>query len=261
MKYSKKQEKSGVEVFTEGLLTWHDFLATVAIKAGFKPNGLARYFENNLYYRVPVFDGELKKPALDDFRLLAGVTGKRLKAVISCLTPFCLSACRQEIFEKFASLVMQEIQELFELAKDVQLDEPILVFDPELFSTFLEVVDTYEFKGNLWISTYFGGINEKVYFELVDRFDVVCLDFVEGFEENVRNVREFGCYTLCAGIADGRNTRLESLEELRSKLEAIESVGVEVLYVSTNTGLEFLPEIKAYEKMRQLSKLKGESDV
>ncbi len=260
----ENQEKCGVDVLTEGMLLWHDFLATVAIRAGFKPNGLARYFENNLYYRIPVLEDErnLRKPVMDDFRIACGVWKKRraLKAVMSCLTAFYLSRCEKRIFEKFAELVMREVQSLFEITGDVQLDEPALVYPEacsDYFQTFVEVLDSFNFKGRLWISTYFGSVNEKIYSELVDRFDVIGLDFVEGFEDNIRCLKEFGCKSLSAGIVDGRNTKIESLEELKEEVELISEFSPKTLYLTTNTGLEFLPEIKAYEKMSLLSKLKG----
>jgi 5-methyltetrahydropteroyltriglutamate--homocysteine methyltransferase len=257
----ENQERCGVDILTEGLLIWHDFLATIPLRMGFKPDGLARYFENNLYYRIPVLEDErmLKKPVLEDFRIACKIWKRKLplKAIISCLTAFYLSKCNEKIFPKFAELVMQEVQDLFKLTDDVQLDEPILSFNfTDQFEAFIEVVDSFDFKRRLWISTYFGDLNREIYSKLIDRFDVVGLDFVEGLEGNLDNLRELGCKSICAGIVDGRNTKMENPDLLRQKVEKIADCGPNTVYLSTNTGLEFLPEFKAYEKMTLLSKLK-----
>ncbi len=264
----ENQEKCGVDVLTEGMLIWHDFLATVTLRAGFKPDGLARYFENNLYYRVPVLEslGELRRPHLNDFRLATEVWKKNreLKAVTSCLTAFYLSKCRtdeKKAFRLFLDLFFDELSEIFKITKTVQLDEPVLAENYKcnlkqwMLDSFLEALECFNARGKLWISTYFSGLDETAFSSLIDLCDVMFLDFVEGSEVNLRNLKEYGCKEICAGIADGRNTRMESLEELERKtLEILEVCSLKRLYVSTNTGLEFLPEVKAYEKMNLLSK-------
>ena len=267
----ESQEKCGIDVLTEGMLIWHDFLATVAIRAGFKPNGLARYFENNLYYRVPVLEslGEIKKPHMNDFKLATEVWKKKkeLKAVASCLTAFYLSKCRtdeRKAFRLFSDLLFDELSEVFKFTGLVQLDEPALTLPlPDwILDSFFEVLESFDVRGELWVSCYFSGLSRKVYERLLDSCDVLFLDFVEGFEENLENLMEYGCDGLCAGIADGRNTKMESVEELKCKISAIlDACEPKKLYVSTNTGLEFLPEVKAYEKMNLLSKLVRELNI
>ncbi len=255
----EKQKTCGVDISTDGLLTWHDFLASMAIRAGFKPGKLVRYFENNLYYRMPELKKveDLKKPELKEFKSLCEVLKplkKPLKAVISCVTPFYLSSCRDvKVFRIFAELVLEEVADLFNYTSHVQFDEPSFAYSNEFVEEFLSLLESFNFKGNLWISVYFKEVPEKLYPSLVDSFDVVFLDFVEGFEGNLKNVEQYGCSKLCAGIADGRNTKLDF--EMGNKVERI-SEFCKVEYVSSNTGLEFLPESKAYEKMKTLSKLR-----
>jgi len=267
----EKQEKCGIDVLTEGMLIWHDFLATVALRAGFRPNGLARYFENNLYYRVPVLEsiGDVKKPHLNDFRLATEVWKKKkeLKAVTSCLTAFHLSRCKtdeKKAFRLFSDLLFDELSDIFHLTSLVQLDEPALTANLPgwMLETFFSALEGFDARGELWISCYFSGMSEEVYSRLLDLCDVVFLDFVEGFDENLRNLREYCCKILCAGIADGRNTKMESFDELNGKIAAIlDACELRKLYLSTNTGLEFLPEVKAYEKMTLLSRFAEGLDV
>ena len=89
----EEQEKAKIDLMTDGQLIWHDFLAHFATKLeGFEMGKLARYFDNNLYYRVPIAKGKIrrKEKMLDDFELALEVS-KRLKPVSSFKSTMFLS--------------------------------------------------------------------------------------------------------------------------------------------------------------------------
>ncbi|WP_456327764.1 hypothetical protein [Archaeoglobus sp.] len=262
-----EQKRAGIELFTDGQLIWHDFLLTIASRLeGFEMNGLVRYFDNNLYYRIPIAKGRVKrtKKILYDFEIAFEIE-KNIKAVLSCYTVAKLS--RNEFYSKFEDFlwdickaVKEEIEELERSGvKYVQIDEPALLYAEKkelevLRDVYRELTNT---KMETILMTYFDSA-ERIFPEVLDfGFDVIGLDFVEGYEENMNIVKEYDFDAINLGLIDGRNTKMESLEDLKGKFEEITSKGnFKKVYVSPNTGLEFLPNIKAFEKMQLVAKLK-----
>jgi 5-methyltetrahydropteroyltriglutamate--homocysteine methyltransferase len=58
---------------------------------------------------------------------------------------------------------------------------------------------------------------------------------------------------LGAGIVDGRNTRLESLEQIEESLRRLsESVSPDRIYVNPSSGLEYLPRETAFAKLKRM---------
>jgi len=262
----REQKKAGIELFTDGQLIWHDFLATLCARlTGFEMNGLVRYFDNNLYYRVPIVKDKVKRSRkiLKDFTIAFEIE-KNLKAVLSCYTLVKLS--KNEYYRSFEDMIWdlcdaicEEIKELERMGvRYVQFDEPSLI---NASKEEIEVLrDVYgkltDVKAKTILMTYFDSVNPEI---LDFGFDVIGLDFVEGFEDNLKIVEEYGVERLNVGIVDGRNTKMEDLTELKEKFEAITSKSdLKEVYLSPNTGLEFLPWVKAYEKMELVSKLKEE---
>ena len=262
-----EQKRAGIELFTDGQLIWHDFLLTIASRLeGFEMNGLVRYFDNNLYYRIPIAKRRVKrtKKILYDFEIAFEIE-KNIKAVLSCYTVAKLS--RNEFYSKFEDFlwdickaVKEEIEELERSGvKYVQIDEPALLYAEKkelevLRDVYRELTNT---KMETILMTYFDSA-ERIFPEVLDfGFDVIGLDFVEGYEENLNIVKEYDFDAINLGLIDGRNTKMESLEDLKGKFEEITSKGnFKKVYVSPNTGLEFLPSIKAFEKMQLVAKLK-----
>ena len=80
---------------------------------------------------------------------------------------------------------------------------------------------------------------------------------MEGYDKNLSLLKEYDMdKALQIGILDGRNTKTENVEEVKSKLkEILDIASPKEVYVSPNTGLEFLPWIKAYEKLEVLGKV------
>ncbi len=262
-----EQKRAGIELFTDGQLIWHDFLLTIASRLeGFEMNGLVRYFDNNLYYRIPIAKGRVKrtKKILYDFEIAFEIE-KNIKAVLSCYTVAKLS--RNEFYSKFEDFlwdickaVKEEIEELERSGvKYVQIDEPALLYAEKkelevLRDVYRELTNT---KMETILMTYFDSA-KRIFPEVLNfGFDVIGLDFVEGYEENLNIVKEYDFDAINLGLIDGRNTKMESLEDLKGKFEEITSKGnFKKVYISPNTGLEFLPSIKAFEKMQLVAKLK-----
>ncbi len=263
----EEQKRAGIELLTDGQLTWHDFLLTIASRLeGFEMNGLVRYFDNNLYYRIPIVKGKIKrtKRILYDFEIAFEIE-KNVKPVLSCYTIAKLS--KNEFYSKFdeflwdlCDAIREEIEELEGMGVEfIQIDEPSLLYAEKdelknLEDVFKELTST---KAKTVLMTYFDSA-ERIFPEVLDfGFDVIGLDFVEGYEENTRVLEEYSFERINVGLIDGRNTKMEDLNDLKKKFEEIVSRGeFKEVFISPNTGLEFLPRVKAFEKMRIVSKLK-----
>lgn len=261
-----EQKRAGIELLTDGQLIWHDFLLTIASRLeGFEMNGLVRYFDNNLYYRIPVVKGkvERREKILYDFEIAFEIE-KNVKPVLSCYTVAKLS--KNKFYSKFEDFlwdlckaVKEEIRDLESMVTCVQIDEPALIYAEKneiknLEDIFKELTST---KVETILMTYFDSA-ERIFPEVLDfGFDVIGLDFVEGYEENLKILDEYKIEKINIGLVDGRNTKMENLNELKDKIDKIFSkCDFKKVYVSPNTGLEFLPRIKAFEKMQLVSKLK-----
>ncbi len=260
----EKQRMAGIELMTDGQLIWHDFLATLATRIdGFVMNGLVRYFDNNLYYRRPIVRGRIKRrgEVLWDFRIALEIE-RNVKPVLSCFTLAKLS--KDEYYKNFGELLWDLGEVMREEVKGlnvefIQFDEPSLLFasreEIEIAGdVFREICRV---KAKTILMTYFSSAERIFPYVLDFGFDIIGLDFVEGFEENLRLVREYGLERVNVGIVDARNTKIEDLKELKERLEMILEFAKDV-HISPNAGLEFLPDEKAFEKMRLVSRLKEE---
>jgi len=262
-----EQKKAGIDLPTDGQLIWHDFLLTIASRLdGFEMNGLVRYFDNNLYYRIPVTKERIKRsePILYDFDIAFEIY-RDIKAVLSCYTVTKLS--KNMFYKKYdeflwdmCEAIRDEVKRLESMSvKHIQIDEPSLLYAKKDELGLLEDVfkEITKVKMETILMTYFGSA-ENIFPEVLDfGFDVIGLDFVEGYEENLNVVEEYDIHSINVGIVDGRNTTIEDVKDLKEKVDKIISKGnFKKVYISPNTGLEFLPRVKAYEKMELVVKLK-----
>lgn len=266
----ENQNKAKIELLTDGQLIWQDFLAYLATKiSGFEMDGLTRYFDNNVYYRIPIVKEKVSrsKPIiLEEFSIAREIEKeKNIKAVLSCFTLAKLSINKfykneEEFILDLAKVMHEEAKELAKKTKYIQLSEPSLLYaskeELEIAKQAVEII-TSNVDAKFFLVTYFESA-EKIFPEVLDfKIDVIGLDFVEGYEKNLSLLKEYGIdKALQIGILDGRNTKMENVEEVKSKLkEILDIASPKEVYVSPNTGLEFLPWIKAYEKLEVLGKV------
>ena len=269
-----EQRKAGIKLFTDGQLTWQDFLCYLATRIeGFKMAGLIRYFDNNIYYRMPRAVAKLRKTkdiVADEFKVAYAIE-PAMKAVLSCFTLAKLSrnefyADESEFIMDIARIMNQEAKTLTKNgAKYIQIDEPSLLYasddDLEIAKDALGVIRS-GVSAKFFLTTYFRGA-KKIFPQVLDfDVDVIGLDFVEGYEENLELIKEYDmAKEIQAGVVDGRTTRMEEEASVRNKVDAIANASdAKLLYVSPNTGLEFLPYAKAREKLSIMCRSVSESD-
>ena len=259
-----EQLNSGIRLFTDGQLIWQDFLCYLCTKIdGFEMSGLIRYFDNNVYYRMPVAKEKLERKKdiiLEEFKLAKEIQPE-IKAVISCFTIAELSkdefyGNKKEFVMAIADIMNREAKKLAENgARYIQIDEPSLLYakkeDLEIAREAVKVIRR-GIEAKFFLTTYFRDA-ERIFPEILEfPVDVIGLDFVEGYEKNLELLKEYRIEKeIQAGIVDGRNTKIESPEEIKKKVDnIIEIVNGKSIYITPNTGLEFLPWIKAGEKLK-----------
>ncbi|MFB6284806.1 MAG: hypothetical protein ABEK59_12905 [Halobacteria archaeon] len=263
------QEDAGIDLPAEGQLSWDDILAFPATRIeGIEMGGIVRFYDNNRFYRQPQiqdsidFDGEI---TLEQYRSAEELADGTVKPVMA--GPYSLARLsknhqydsEKDVVEAFAEVVNRELRNLVdEGAETIQLDEPSLTGVNEEgvnvdaavtgIDRALEDVDA-----DVIIQTYFGDIADA-YGSLLEVADGVGLDLVEGKEENLKAVEEYGApEVLSAGVMNSRNTRMETAEGIEEEVEEVLDAGQpSTLHVGPNAGLDFLPWTVMKEKVEVL---------
>ena len=269
---------------SDGMYRWDDLFNPLSSYMGIEVNGLKRFYDNNFFFRQPVFsraisygDSVVCANLVEDLKSLG--YADRVEAVsLSLPGPLTLVANSLVVGNAYTSreslardyiekVVLAEAERCSrEGVKHLDIHEPELAFVtvPD------EFIDLYKrvselFKGSIWITIYFGYNSENLkkigrisrdvrIIPVVDLVSSKLLDreAIEKVGKDLDNLREVGL-----GIIDSRNTRMESVEELKRFLEEFAKTlrNAENIYVTHNTNLEFLPEKIAVEKIKLIGRL------
>lgn len=260
----QEQEALGIDIITDGQIRWEDIVTPWASQIqGFKINGLARFFNNNVYYRRPVVVGKLvwKGPVtVEDYRFAKSKAKQPLKAVLP--SPFTFAALSEDTFyhnEKTLVLALAEIlnQEAKALeaagAPIIQFDEPALLFQKEKVALAVEALRRAMagLKVKKGIRTYFGDV-EGILDPLLDTdMDFIGLDFVSTEGNRKALSKRKISKGLGAGCIDARNTKLEDPKPLKALIQELAEKTPQ-LYVSPSCGLEFLPYASIAPKLSRM---------
>ena len=265
----REQAGAGVDVVTDGQVRWDDAQTYWARGIeGFELTGLIRWFDTNTYYRQPVLKAAPKwtRPiAVRDLEYAMSQTDRPVKAVMT--GPYTLARLSldqhfgdlQAFAFALAEVLNQEAKALEALGPAViQFDEPAIVrpgneADQPLFEQAMRVV-TSGLSTKTALYTYFGGVgglDAARIFALP--FDIVGLDFWMG-PENWDALASFpDDKELGLGIVYGRNTKLESVDEIVEGVRrAAGHVSPDRIQVNPSCGLEFLPRDRARAKLLRL---------
>ena len=268
-----EQAEAGVDLATDGQVRWDDPLTRIAEGlAGFTVSGLLRFFDNNTYFRQPLIKGAVRREEpilLDEFRFAAGNSTVPVKAVLC--GPYTLAALSKDEHYGDPASVDDLARALNEEARDlvaagatvIQFDEPVLAAVPGQPPGDVEALARVAgplvegVTATTILATYFGDVaaHGTASFELP--FDGFALDFVAG-PGNFDGLAAFPSEKLLqAGIADARNTKLESVDDLRATIERLQRhVDDERLWIAPSCGLEFLPREAARRKLERLAEAK-----
>ncbi len=269
----REQEEAGLDLVTDGQIRWYDPISHLAGKLeGVKINGLLRFFDTNFYFRQPVITAKLqwKGPwILEEFNFARKISKKSVKSVLT--GPYTMAKLSiiqtaaythlQDLVMDFAELMSREVEGLARAgATMIQIDEPAIIRHPNDFAILREAIAVLAGKkGNskLALYAYFGDAT-PLYDQLQSLpVEILGLDFTYSPQLADRIGRDGSDKRLGLGLIDGRNTRLETKEEIFKLLNKIlPRLKGDVCYLNPSCGLEYLPRDKAYRKLANMVKLK-----
>lgn len=266
----REQLDAGVDEATDGLIAWPDPISRFTRHlSNVRTGGLARYFDNNFYYRVPLIGGKPKiGPAVSsaEFHFAQSVSNKPIRAVLTgpvtlalhtraSVKPYDRLAARVELFTE---VIAREAAALAaEGAAVIQIDEPSLVAHPEhagLLAAAAAKIAAARGQSKLAIALYFGSpapvlnaLKELPF----DMWQVELLGDTAGLLARLSEAP--GHVTIGLGILDGRSTVIEPVEAVAAPLAAWLSQRSDKSHVlSPSCGLEFLFRATAAAKLRRL---------
>jgi len=264
----REQQDAGIEVVTDGQVTWYDSQSHIARKLkNVEIGGLVRYFDTNTYYRQPVIRGavEWKEPILvDEWKFAQANSKAPVKAVLT--GPVTLASLaldkhygkRRGLATDLATALEEEVRGLVRAgAAYIQIDEPILTSHPEdlpLVTEGLDRIRAAKGSAHLTLFTFFGAV-AKIYKDLLQApVDSLGLDLVQGAATWAALAKIGSKKPLALGVVDARNTKKEDPGAVAKKvLELRDAIDLKGSYLSPSNGLEFLPRDRAQEKLRILA--------
>lgn len=269
------QKAAGLPVIVDGMVDWHDIFRPFARSwRNVTVNGLLRYFDNNFFYRIPVFVGEpdsiepVLAPRVRDFVELAhpGI----LKVVVPGPVTFARLSKNnselsyEELAVKIASILKQEISRAVEAgAGFIQVDEPFLAdvdaskddaaLAVELFN---KIIKGYEEKASL--AVYFNApttdiyeiiLNVKSRYLSIDVYDtrIKALDLLA--------TKGFGDHVPVLGVIDGRRIHDDNIDKIVDDVRRLIDRSIEELVFTTTTWMDLIPFRYSLRKTILLSRL------
>jgi 5-methyltetrahydropteroyltriglutamate--homocysteine methyltransferase len=275
LKVVNAQLSAGFSYIADGMLRWQDPLRPFTEDlSGVKIGSLARWFDNNTFYRKPVIVGDIRRKE----SIVDGITYARFlpenlpwKAILPAPHTFVqLSENRfyrskTEFMFEYAQILKEEIKSLVKLGFEyVQLSDPALVYEPvaasmsrdelTLVSEALRVaVEGIPIKTCL--QTFFGDLS-RILPEALD-FPVDHLG-IDLYETDPETLKEYSFEKgVALGLVDSRSSLVENQDELvtiaKELINSIYRSGRTEVFICPNCDLEFLPWERAEEKMKVIS--------
>jgi 5-methyltetrahydropteroyltriglutamate--homocysteine methyltransferase len=269
------QTEAGLDRIAEGQGRWDDNIAhPLAVADAVDTRGIVRYYDNNNFYREPVVVDELAASGDVAAELDAAAEALGDASGLQAVLPGPYSLADLATDEQygddaaFLAAVAEFLADEVEQFPDVEtlfLLEPSLVENPpeagadERASEAIDRVAAAT-DADVVCHAYWGAIPEKAYAHLMDAaIDAVGFDFVSDHEANLYNITEYGTTDdIALGLADGQNTRVETVETIRERVEwvneQVPAQSFDTTYLTTNTELFYLPVNKAREKLAVLAR-------
>jgi len=266
------QRNAGLDRIVEGCPRWDDMLAhPLTLHDNVETGGIVRYYDNNNFYRNPRIVGELT-PAGDvpadlaraadllddgDPPLQATLPGPHSLADLATDEHY---GDDRTLLSAVADFLAGEV-DAFPAHETLFLLDPSLVTAPpddDLAPAVPKAIDTVAAAtdADVIVSTYFGALDEKTYAYLMDAdVDALGLDIVASDrEQTVYNAVEYGLTDdVALGVANGRNTLVESAETLRERAEwfvdQVPAADLGRVYLHTDTEPFYLPVNKHRAKL------------
>ncbi|MFP3402352.1 MAG: methylcobalamin--homocysteine methyltransferase [Acidilobus sp.] len=256
------QETLGFRYVTDGMVDWHDiFRPFVLAWRNVSASGLLRYFDNNFFYRVPVFTD---RPDPDHFvwppriRALSDIAEPSpLKAVLPGPTTFLLMSknlsglSKEDLGESIASALAMEAEAAQQAgAGAVQIDEPFLTDqeisrdDAELGVQLINVI-TSRLKVPAIVSLYFDVPKDEVYEALLNvKADYISLDVADAPSRALSLIarKGLGGHKAVLGVIDARRIEDDQVDKVSDWVsQATKSAGLNEVGLTTTTWFDVIP--------------------
>jgi 5-methyltetrahydropteroyltriglutamate--homocysteine methyltransferase len=265
------QTEAGLDRIVEGQLRWDDMLAhPLAVHENVETRGIVRYYDNNNFYREPVVTDELT--ADGDIGAELSATAEHVDAGIQAVIPgpYSLSDLATDehygdeaaFLDGIADFLAGELDDVPDVETLFMLEPSLVEAPPEdgLDERASDAIDSVAAAtdADVVVQTYWGSIEEKTYAHLMDAdVDAIGFDLVANHDANVYNVQEYGTKDdVALGVVDGQNTRIESPETIRDRIDWFEqqtNTAYDTVYATTNTELFYLPVNKFEDKIASLA--------
>jgi len=260
---------------TDGMLKWQDlFRPFTQNLSGLKIGSLARWFNNNTFYRKPIIVGDMwRKKSIVEEVSYTKYQPKNLpwKAILPAPYTFIHLSENQfykdetELMFKYAEVLREEIRGLARIGfKYVQLSDPALVYKSTATSmtsdnlNFISEALKVTVEGvpiKTCLQTFFGDFSQILPEALNFPVDHLGIDL---YETNVEKLKTHSFDKgIALGLVDSRSSLVENEDELVTVAKEIagsiyRSKICEV-FICANCDLEFLPWEKTEEKMKVIS--------
>jgi 5-methyltetrahydropteroyltriglutamate--homocysteine methyltransferase len=266
------QAKAGLSHVNDGLLKWQDLLRPFSQGLGGVEVGpMARWFNNNTFYKVPLVKGPItyEGPVTEGlgYRKLLP-KGATLKAVLpapytfAALATDCHYGDDTKLQTAYAEALNQEAKHLEKLGYGyIQLSDPALVYvttkptkkELKAYGKVLEVA-TSGLSAKTCLQTFFGDAGDILPEALAYPVSDLGFDLYETAPETLKGLKLKGGLSL--GLIDARNSTIEDAGEITEAAKQIlKTLKPKGVYVSTNCDADFLTWEKAEEKIGVLTRV------
>lgn len=269
----QEQIDAGCHLVTDGQVRWYDPIAHLGGKLkNVEIDGLLRYFDTNFYFRQPVMRGRVARNGpliVEEFQYAQGISARPLKPVLTGPYTVAVSSIRQAPAYRNLSALVMDLSEILAIevsalagagAQVIQVEEPAILKQPRdlpLLHKALSGLSQAKGSARLALYTYFGDATPL--YEALQKLpvDILGLDFTYAPKLPAKIARLGSKRILGLGLIDGRNTRMETAEEVCPILEKIlPRLPGGLAYLTPSCGLEYLPREKAGAKLRLMRELK-----
>ncbi|ALL02014.1 putative cobalamin-independent synthase MetE domain containing protein [Pyrodictium delaneyi] len=271
---------AGLSTIVDPVIDWHDPLRPFAEAwRNVAVDGLLRWFDNNFFYRIPVFTDMpdpkrlVTPPRVIQLRKILPRFA-RLKIVLPGPVTFArlsknmTGRSLEELAAEIASILAREAEKAAEAgAAVVQVDEPFLadidatsedaVLAAELASRILSAAAAKGASTRLAIP--YNVPEPQIYEKLLDvKADYIVLDMVDNPAKVLQllEAKGLGNHGLGAGIIQARDIYPDNYEKIKEALDkALETTKAENLLITTSAWLDLIPLNYAIEKTRIVARI------
>lgn len=255
------QKKYGLSYIDDPQLTWDDMFRPIILsQRGFGINGLARYFETNTFYKLPIIEGKIEyKDYLEPYVSLSdNLSVPSLISLPDPFTFFCMS--KNNWYSDESSLIRDIGKLLANVSHDMKNQGyNILVLKGPMYTkcdatrlgesikdSLHEIKES--FSGKVILHTYFGDPTKNAQLIKDSNVDGIGFDL-----KSIKHgsIQSFGPKDISVGAIDGLNTKQETIDELKAIIKNLKVIiSSENIYITNNVDLEFLPQSFSINKVK-----------